>query len=393
MGRSAVAAIEPQRLQTFTEILHEAALRLNRHENLEQLLHDVVDLAQEAVSADSCLVYLYDRHTHDLVLRASSNAHADELGRLHIPVGEGITGWVAQQRRPVAIPRDAANDPRFKLYSSLPEDQYEAFLSVPILNRNVVVGVINLQHRTEHAHDPLEIKTVVALGHILGTALDRATHIDGRDEGERMLRECQSISDLLAGDVVANVPRIAEHLRIAIGASAVYVLLDGHKRDAPSIDAETARAWLAQAETVGAAPREIATHVPNGAGGDSSHTAIFPIRPAGAFAGCIVAIYNSSAELSDSRMRLIGLIARSLASALQIRSLEVRCRDYESALAARKIIERAKGILQREKNISEDEAYRLLQLESRRNRRPMVSVAQALLTSRALSAAPSSVVP
>jgi len=46
----------------------------------------------------------------------------------------------------------AAQDPRFQFFHELPEDKYEAFLSVPLLCRGRVVGVINLQHRQHHVY-------------------------------------------------------------------------------------------------------------------------------------------------------------------------------------------------------------------------------------------------
>ena len=114
--------------ESLVEMLSEAALlSSNRHRDLEQLLHDVVDLCLDAVKADACFVYLYEQD--ELVLRASSNAHPEEVGRLRMRIGEGITGWVAQQRRPVALSSNAMNDARFEVYSNLPEDCFEAFLS------------------------------------------------------------------------------------------------------------------------------------------------------------------------------------------------------------------------------------------------------------------------
>ena len=62
-------------------------------------------------------------------------------------MGQGITGWVAEHRKPVVIGRNAYQDPRFLSFTELPEDRYEAFLSVPVLCREKVVGVINVQHR------------------------------------------------------------------------------------------------------------------------------------------------------------------------------------------------------------------------------------------------------
>lgn len=69
------------------------------------------------------------------MLRASKNHHPQIVGRLRIKVGQGITGWVAQHREPVFVPRNAAADPRFKLFSELPEDRFEAFLSVPLVSQ------------------------------------------------------------------------------------------------------------------------------------------------------------------------------------------------------------------------------------------------------------------
>jgi AmiR/NasT family two-component response regulator len=50
-------------------------------------------------------------------------------------------------------------------------------------------------------------------------------------------------------------------------------------------------------------------------------------------------------------------------------------------LEARKIVERAKGILQRELGISEEDAYLTLQRQSRQRRKPMKEVAEAIVLS------------
>lgn len=77
-----------------------------------------------------------------LVLRASRNPHADVVDHLAMRLGHGITGWVAEHREPVSIPEQVLRDPRFKLFRGLPEDLFEAMLSVPILSAGKVVGVI-----------------------------------------------------------------------------------------------------------------------------------------------------------------------------------------------------------------------------------------------------------
>jgi len=113
---------------------------------LNALLNEIVIITTRITHADSCFVYQVNEKKSELILNASKNPHKDMLSTITMKVGEGITGWVAREQQPVIIARGAYRDSRFKLFSSLPEDAYEAFLSVPILTRGEVVGVINVQH-------------------------------------------------------------------------------------------------------------------------------------------------------------------------------------------------------------------------------------------------------
>jgi uroporphyrinogen-III synthase len=108
------------------------------------------------------------------VLRASKNPHPEVVNRLKLRVGQGITGWVAEHHEPVAIPEKAAHDPRFQFFHELPEDSYEAFLSVPLMCRGRVVGVINLQHRQHHAYRRREIRMISAIGFLVGSEIELA---------------------------------------------------------------------------------------------------------------------------------------------------------------------------------------------------------------------------
>jgi uroporphyrinogen-III synthase len=84
---------------------------------------------------------------------------------------EGLTGWVARERRLLAISREAYKDPRFKYFGELPEDTFEAFLSAPVIARNRVVGVINVQHRAPHQHTGNEMEVLTTVGEQVGCAL------------------------------------------------------------------------------------------------------------------------------------------------------------------------------------------------------------------------------
>ena len=149
--------------------LHELTKRFSSAK-LTDVLWRIARFVSDFVNCDSCFLYLLEGD--ELVLKASRNPHADILDRLRIPVGHGITGWVAKNRMPVAIPRKAYQDPRFKVVSALPEDQYEAFLSVPMVWRDRLVGVINVQHRQAKFHSRRDIQLISIIGFMVAAEVE-----------------------------------------------------------------------------------------------------------------------------------------------------------------------------------------------------------------------------
>jgi signal transduction protein with GAF and PtsI domain len=154
------------------DLLHEIGRRMAAADPLHEVLGRVVEFAVTMVKCDSCLIYVLERD--ELVLRASKNPHAEAIDRLKLRVGEGITGWVAEHREPVAVSQNASQDPRFKFFNELPEDRYEAFLSVPLLCRGRVVGVVNLQHRQRHVYSQRQIQLISTIGFLVGGEIEMA---------------------------------------------------------------------------------------------------------------------------------------------------------------------------------------------------------------------------
>ena len=112
--------------------------------------------------------------TTSSVLRASKNPHPEAVDGLKLKMGQGITGWVAEHGRPVAVNQNASQDPRFQLFNDLPEDRFEAFLSVPLLSRGRMVGVINLQHREPRRYGDRQIRLISAVGLLVGAEIELA---------------------------------------------------------------------------------------------------------------------------------------------------------------------------------------------------------------------------
>ena len=154
------------------DILHEIGSRMAAADSFPAVLNRVVDFALALVKCDSCFIYVLEGN--ELILRASKNPHEEIVGRLKLKLGQGITGWVAEHREPVAVSQNASQDSRFQFFNELPEDRYEAFLSVPIMSRGGLVGVINLQHRQPHIYNKRQIRLISTIGFLVGAEIEMA---------------------------------------------------------------------------------------------------------------------------------------------------------------------------------------------------------------------------
>ncbi len=152
-------------------VLHRVSGIVSSELSLDEMLGEIVGLAARVTGCDACLVYLIESQSEEFVLRASLLPHAKDLGHLRMKIGEGVTGWVAEHQSPVALTANAAADPRSKIFPALIEDTYEAFLSVPLVNKGKAIGVVNIHHRDKHEHTPDEIATVSFIGEQMGSAI------------------------------------------------------------------------------------------------------------------------------------------------------------------------------------------------------------------------------
>ena len=179
-GRDADGAGSPDPRQlNAIQLVHDIGRRMAASDPLHAVLNQIVSFIETLLSCDSCFIYILEEN--QLVLRASKNPHPDVIDQLGMKIGQGITGWVAEHREPVSIGAGALRDPRFQFFKDLPEDSFEAFLSVPILARGGLVGVINVQHRQPHHYTPWEVQTISTIGFLVGGEIEMARLESERD--------------------------------------------------------------------------------------------------------------------------------------------------------------------------------------------------------------------
>ena len=172
MAKTRDLELRLQRTEEQLRLFQKVSRFMVRDMSLQEVLQGVVGLVVEFMECDSCLMYLIDHG--ELVLCATDTPHPSTIGKVRLKMNEGLTGWVARERRMVSISREAYKDARFKYFGELREDTYEAFLSAPVIARNKVVGVINVQHRAPHQHTGDEMEVLTTVGEQVGCVLELA---------------------------------------------------------------------------------------------------------------------------------------------------------------------------------------------------------------------------
>src|ERR1700720_1350882 len=109
-----------------------------------ETLMNVVALIARRFKTDVCSAYLLEPDRANLVLAATLGLRHECIGALRMAIQEGLAGLVAEQVRPIAVPR-VEQHPRFKYFREAGEDAYQSFLGVPLIDQGVLQGVLVVQ--------------------------------------------------------------------------------------------------------------------------------------------------------------------------------------------------------------------------------------------------------
>ncbi len=144
---------------------------------LAPMLQGVVELATEATDCHACFIYLVEGET--VTIRAASPVFAEAVDAVSFSVHEGLTGWVARQRRSAFIRDGLADDPRSVYVPLLREEHFQSMVAVPILARtgetNGVI-VLHTQAPREFTEDALNLLEHIAS--LVSGAIENAQSYD-----------------------------------------------------------------------------------------------------------------------------------------------------------------------------------------------------------------------
>lgn len=156
-GRASVGSQSHRRLSAVRRVpderayLYEVIHTIGAGPDLPAILRGLVEIISEATECHACFIYFLEGD--HLELRATSPMYEGLQGKVRIPVGDGLTGWVVSTRRSAFIQDNALEDPRVRraYFPELGDKVYQSLVSVPIFGRSgTVIGAITLHAEAPH---------------------------------------------------------------------------------------------------------------------------------------------------------------------------------------------------------------------------------------------------
>ncbi len=384
------------------EVLYRISESISSTLDLESVLKHTVEVVVKVMKADSCLLYLLSENRDELVLRSSKNPHPKLIGRVSLGLGEGITGWVAQEKVPVVIPRNASDDPRFKFFHNLPEDRYQAFVSLPIVTKGHVIGVINVQHKRVKRYQDAELALLSTIANQVGGAIENARLYEAMRRQALQLDTLSRVSETVASNRVLD-----DVLRLIVTTTAQ--MLDSTVCSLMLVDEEDGKLCIAATQSLSESyrrkpPVKIGQSVSGRAVKEQRPIYVADVKKEKEFfyrdlakreSLCsllsvpmmikdnvigVINTYTSTMHAFDEKeIKIMQAIANQAAVAIEHTRLLEQSFEMREALTVRKLVERAKGYLMHSRKLSEAEAFRLMQRQSMNMRKSMREIAEAII--------------
>jgi sigma-B regulation protein RsbU (phosphoserine phosphatase) len=196
--------------------------------DLDELLAAVASIVKQVVPYDLFAILLYFEKSKGLRIRYAIG-HREELVRgLEIGLGEGIVGVAAQGREPVLV-NDVRHDPRY--LNAL--DAVRSELAVPMISRQKLVGVIDLQSTRDRAFSDNDRTMIRLIAGRVAASIENARLYRRIDRQNRTLQTLAQLSQRfsLILDLDELLSKIAESVRTLANYDAFSIyLVDAEKK-------------------------------------------------------------------------------------------------------------------------------------------------------------------
>jgi hypothetical protein len=151
--------------------LFSIAGSLNSTLDLDFLLQKIGAAAEQLTESEASSIMLVTDDKKSLFFRIASGEKAKALKTMTLPMGQGIAGWVAQNRKPQMV-NDTRKDPRFAgKFDKASGFQTRSLLCVPMIFRDELVGVVEVLNKREGEYGDTHVGLLTSLASLASVAI------------------------------------------------------------------------------------------------------------------------------------------------------------------------------------------------------------------------------
>lgn len=211
---------------------------------LEPMAAAVARMITAATASDVCFVHVLDDTDRSLTLAGATPPFDEQVGRVRLPLGSGVSGWVASHRKPVVITDNKEADPRYVPIGSLRGSDFTSMASVPMETEpGGLVGVLNVHTIERRDFTARDVELLLVIGRLIAGALHQARlhrQLTAReraheDFAEQVIEAQEVERRRLAGDIHDGISQRLVSLTYRLDAAARAVDEDNSAEAAEQI--------------------------------------------------------------------------------------------------------------------------------------------------------------
>jgi two-component system, NarL family, sensor kinase len=156
-------------------LLRELIQAASTGPGVEPLAAAAARMITAATGTDVCFVHVLDDSDRSLTLAGATPPFDGQVGKIRLPLGSGISGWVAKHREPVVITDDKEADPRYLPIQSLRGRDFTSMVSMPMeTDPGGLVGVLNVHTVARREFTDGDVELLRVIGRLIAGSMHQA---------------------------------------------------------------------------------------------------------------------------------------------------------------------------------------------------------------------------
>ncbi len=181
---------EAKKSERMLKAINDLAISLLGKTSLDDIAWEITKNTTEQLGFDDCVVYIMDEEKQELHQLAAYGESKSEDGKIlnpiTVPVGKGIVGRVAKIGAPIIID-DTSKEPDYIVDDNVRYSE----LSVPIIEGDKVIGVIDSEHEEKSFYTEEHLQTLTTVANLVSAQLNTAIVNSQKLKAEQSLRESE----------------------------------------------------------------------------------------------------------------------------------------------------------------------------------------------------------